>query len=244
MWSLNFCPPDAGPGRQHVSVVFCALVLATVASGCASRTTPVALPSVEALRDAPDAPYAIHVGDVLDIRFYTAPELNAEVAVRSDGCITLEPVGDVLAAGKPPAVLADELYARYAVELRQPDVTVMIKGFGGQVYVVGEVGKPAALNFATGMTALQAISGVGGFLDSAQKDSVVLIRQQDSQPFGYRLALHEALSGEDQLADVRVQPADIIYVPRSRVGNVNSFVQRYIKDNLPMRMGIGASYRF
>ena len=244
MRGTNFRRDDTGPGRRRVAVTLCALTIAAVSSACASRTTPVALPSVEALRDAPETPYAIHIGDVLDIRFYTAPELNAEVAVRSDGFITLEPVGDVLAAGKPPAALADELYARYAAELRQPDVTVMIKGFGGRVYVVGEVGKPAALDFSTGLTALQAISGVGGFLDSAQKDSVVLIRQKDSQPFGYRLALHEALSGEDQLADVRVQPSDIIYVPRSRVGNVNSFVKRYLKNNLPLRMGVGATYRF
>lgn len=244
MRGTNFRRHETAPGWRRVAVALGTLAFATVSSGCASRTTPVALPSVETLREAPDVPYTIHVGDVLDIRFYTAPELNAEVAVRSDGFITLEPVGDVLAAGKPPGVLADELYARYAAELRQPDVTVMIKRFGGQVYVVGEVGKPAALEFSTGMTALQAISAVGGFLDSAQKDSVVLIRQKDSQPFGYRLALHEALSGEDQLADVRVEPSDILYVPRSRVGNVNSFVKRYLKDNLPVRFGVGATYRF
>jgi protein involved in polysaccharide export with SLBB domain len=215
-----------------------------LSSACATTTAPVAPPSISDLRGAPSAPYAIHAGDVLGIQFYTAPELNAEVPVRSDGFISVEPIGDVRAAGVSPAALAEQLRALYAKELRQPDVTVVVKKFGGQVYVVGEVGKPAALAFATGMTALQAISGVGGFLDSAQKDSVVLIRQKDNQSVGYRLALQKALSGEDRLADVPVRPSDIIYVPRSPVGNVNSFVQRYLRDVIPVRMGFGATTRF
>ncbi len=222
-----------------------AIAAVLVLSGaCATTTVPLAPPPISELRDTLGSSYAIHVGDVLGIQFYTAPELNAEVPVRSDGFISVEPIGDVHAAGVSPAALAEQLRSLYAEELRQPDVTVVVKKFGGQVYVVGEVGKPAALAFATGMTALQAISGVGGFLGSAQTDSVVLIRQRDDHPVGYRLALQKALSGEDRLADVPVRPSDIIYVPRSAIGNVNSFVQRYLRDVIPVRMGVGATTNF
>ena len=86
------------------------------------------------------------------------------MSVRSDGFISLEPVGDVRAAGQSPAALAERLCSLYANELRQPDVTVVVKEFGGQVYVVGEVGKPAALAFATGILphGVLEIADIGG----------------------------------------------------------------------------------
>ena len=56
-----------------------------LSSACATTTAPVAPRTISDLGDTPGASYAINVGDVLDIQFYTAPELNAEVPVRSDG---------------------------------------------------------------------------------------------------------------------------------------------------------------
>ena len=115
---------------------------------------------------------------------------------------------------------------------------MIVRAFGGQVYVEGEVRAPTAPAFAMGLTALQAISLAGGFLDTAQPNSVVLIRLEDGQYHGYRLALNEALSGKDLSQDVHLLPADILHVPRSRVANVNLFVEQYIRRNLPVTPAI------
>ncbi len=179
------------------------------------------------------------VGDSLDIRFYKTPELNVEVPVRSDGKISLELLGDVQAAGLEPAELSRILTERYSRELEKPKVTVIVRGFGGQIFVGGEVKTPSAVAFAHGMTALQAIDGAGGFLNTARRDNVVLIRHETTGWAGYRLVLKQAQTGEDFSVDVPLQPSDIIHVPRSRIANMNLFVEQYIRNNLPIQPGLG-----
>ena len=203
-------------------------------ASCASSPRPSPPPPAR----EPGAPYLIKAGDYLDIRFYKTPELNVEVFVRPDGKISLEIVGDVQAAGLQPRELAGALTERYAGELARPRVSVIVRAFGGQVYVEGEVRTPSAPPFAMGITALQAISLAGGFLDTAQPNSVILIRLEDGQYHGYRLALNDARTGRDIAQDVHLQPADILHVPRSRVADVNLFVEQYIRRNLPVTPAI------
>ena len=208
----------------------CVFLLAS----CASSPRPSPPPTAR----EPGAPYLIKAGDYLDVRFYKTPELNVEVTVRPDGKISLEIVGDIQAAGLQPRELAGALTERYAGELAHPRVSVIVRAFGGQVYVEGEVRTPSAPPFAMGITALQAISLAGGFLDTAQPNSVILIRLEDGQYHGYRLALNDARTGRDIAQDVHLQPADILHVPRSRVADVNLFVEQYIRRNLPVTPAI------
>jgi polysaccharide biosynthesis/export protein len=112
----------------------------------------------------------LKAGDVLDVRFYRTPELNVELPIRGDGKISLEPVGDVQAAGLAPDELARTLTERYATELTDPRVTVIVRSHGGQVFVGGEVGTPSVIPLTSGMTALQAIHGAGGFMDKAARN--------------------------------------------------------------------------
>lgn len=215
------------------------MVVALVVAGCAERTPQVPPPNAVL---APGAPYLLKIGDYLDVRFYKTPELNVEVPIRSDGKISLELVGEVQAAGLSPDELTRDLTTRYGKELTSPQVTVIVRGFGGSVYVGGEVSKPAAVPFATGLTALQALESAGWFIISARRDHVVLIRREAEGYKGYRLQITRALSGEDSSADVALQPNDILYVPRSRVGNMNLFVEQYIRNNLPVQPGIAAPF--
>ena len=124
----------AWPARSWCRITLFLVVASLV--GCAHRT-PEAHPPLANPVDR-DAPYRIKIGDTLDIRFYKTPELNVEVPVRSDGMVSLELVNDVRAAGLAPTELAEELTRRYANELTDPRVTVIVRGFGGQVFVQGD----------------------------------------------------------------------------------------------------------
>src|SRR5262249_18213806 len=192
------------PGRSKLSTDSSgsrSLVLLTVLlflASCGGSPRPL-LPPIE---ESHNAPYLIKAGDSLEIRFYKTPQLHAKVPVRPDGKSSLELVGDVEAAGRQPAELAGTLTERYATELEHPRVSVIVRTFGGQVYVQGEVKTPSAPPFALGMTALQAISVAGGFAETAQPNSVILIRLVEGQYHGYRLALRDALLGKDPSQDV------------------------------------------
>jgi hypothetical protein len=39
--------------------------------------------------------------------------------------------------------------------------------------------------------------------------------------------------------NIYLMPSDIVYVPRSAIGEVNKFVDVYIRRNLPVGAGIG-----
>jgi protein involved in polysaccharide export with SLBB domain len=216
--------------RVHRLLPWAALPWCLLAAACRG---PAPVPPVAALE--PGAPYRIKVGDSLDIRFYKTPELNVEVPVRSDGKISLELIGDVEAAGRQPAELAATLGERFGKELTDPRVSVIVRGFGGSVFVGGEVGTPQAVAYGSGLTVLQAIAAAGGFEDTAHRASVILIRRDASGYHGYRLALTKALSGSDHTQDMRLQPTDIVFVPKSKIANVNLFVEQYIRNLLPVQ---------
>jgi len=208
--------------------------LLAVTVGCAFKAPPGRASSDMSAVSLDRQPYHIRVGDELDVRFYKTPELNVEkVPVRTDGMISLDLVGEVQAAGLSTDELSANLRSAYSRELEDPRIAVIIREFGGNVYVGGEVGKPASVKFEEGITALQAIQSVGGFNDKASLENVILIRRTSQRYEGYRLFLKEALEGDDYNQDVALQPNDVVFVPKSRIANVNLLVEQYISKNLP-----------
>lgn len=229
--------PSPQPSAMSVDRASRPVVLAGLAlmSACAFKSPPGRVtPDMAASPVGPEAHYRIRTGDQLDVRFYKTPELNVEkVPVREDGYISLDLVGDVPAVGLEPDDLSANLTRAYAKELADPKITVIVREFGGQVFVGGEVGRPMALKYADGMTALQAIQSAGGFKDESSRQNVVLIRKGSARYEGYRLYLERALSGEDYTQDVALRPNDVVFVPKSRVAKLNMTVQQYITKNLP-----------
>jgi len=223
-------PVSVRRARTEPAWLLMALLAPGILAGCFPRRS-VDPPVVES--GLATLPYRIHVGDALNIRFYGTPELNTKATVRSDGRISLELVGDVRAAGQTTEAFARILGARYAHELRDPTVTVAVQSFGGQIFVAGEVQRATAINFAHGMTALQAIASAGGFRDTANLHSVVLMRVSNGDYRPHRLALDRAVSGRDLSSDLLLEPSDVLYVPRTGIAEVNLIVDQYIKKVLP-----------
>jgi len=80
----------------------------------------------------PAQEYKIQYGDQLDIKFLYNPELNENLPVRPDGRITLQLVGDLMVVDMTPTQLAEALKARYATEVRKPEITVIVRQFASQ----------------------------------------------------------------------------------------------------------------
>jgi polysaccharide biosynthesis/export protein len=213
--------------------------LVALLAGCTGKvaTNPAPLPAPHLTADH----YFIEPGDTLDVRFFYNPELNEEVAVRPDGNISLPLAGEVKAAGRTPTQLEDALKDRYSHELRQAAVTVIVKGFAGQrVYVDGEVGEPQMVNIAGNLSAMQAIASAGGFKSSARKSEVLVIRRSGAdKPSVIPVDLEAAIRGTDTSQDIQLQPYDVVFVPQSKIGEVNDFIDLYIRKNIPVPFGLG-----
>jgi len=176
---------------------------------------------------------------LLAINFYHNQELNREVVIRPDGMISLPLLDDVSASGLTPAALDAELTERYRGELAKPEVTVIVREFAGQrVYVGGEVGQQGVVTLTGGATLFQAIQEAGGLLPTAHRKQVVLIRRAaDGKPVGQTVDLRPILTGSHPEEDIPLEPYDVVFVPRSRIANVNLFVEQYIRNVLPAMPG-------
>ena len=188
-------------------------------------------------------PYVLQTGDTIGVQFYNNADLNEELVVRPDGKVSLQLIGEVVAAGLTPEALAAQLEQAYRKELATPRVTVIVRTFSGaRVYVGGEVAYQRSIPMVGELTLYQAIQEAGGFLKSAHRKQVVLIRRgEDGKPHGYTVDLRPIQTGENPEQDIPLRPYDVVFVPRSKIGNVDTFVELYIKNVLvPVPIAIPA----
>jgi protein involved in polysaccharide export with SLBB domain len=217
-------------------------------AACAQQTTPVVpLPPLDATQELipeNEAEYRLQPGDLLRVKFLYHPELDLKVPIRPDGGITLQVAGDVQASGLTTKELEKVIVERTSDRLREPEVAVMVAQLGERkVYVGGEVRIPGFVAFRPGMSPLQAIVDRGGFTDTARIDSVLRLSPVQGDFQGTRLDLSKPL--QDGRADMtRLAAGDVLYVPRTFIGDVNAFVKLYIRGVLPIEPRIGAGTTF
>jgi polysaccharide export outer membrane protein len=241
-----------GPTRKSmtriVGLLFAVYVLASIA-GCAGRQVasesvaplpPLEAPEVPVSTDTSDS-YRLRPGDVVRVKFLYHPELDVKLPIRPDGSVTLQGVGELHAAGKTANELAREIEKVSAKQLRDPEVTVIVADLGPhKVYVGGEVRVPGYVLFVEGMTPLQAILDRGGFTEFARTDSVLRLTIRDQSYQATRIDLSTNISHGG--ADLTTLAAnDVLFVPRTFIGDANAFVRNYVRGLLPVvpRAGVG-----
>jgi polysaccharide biosynthesis/export protein len=224
--------------RNLVSICFLGFCL--IFTSCTA-----AVKSPEALTAPPESgppaqDYRIQVGDALDIKLFYHPELNESVTVRPDGRISLQLVHEVQATGLTPEQLRQHLRDKYASQISQPEIAVIVRSFTAQkVYVDGEVAKPGLIPLAGPMTVLQSLAMAGGLKDTARTGEVILIRRgPENRPSTMVVNVEKAIDGSDLSQDLALMPADIVFVPRSPIANVNLWVDQYIRKNIPIPVGV------
>ena len=153
--------------------------------------------------------------------------------VRLDGRITVFPIGDVVAAGRTPVELQAELIRLLAGEYRQPRVTVeVVKSAANRVHVLGRVKKPGSQVVQSLPTLLQVIAEAGGFEDDAARNSVIIMHRVGLGSVSVaRIRADRLLRGG---GDVPLSRFDIVYVPRSTIGNVDVFVDQFFARTIPV----------
>lgn len=221
-------------------LIFLLSLFLTACAASARTAPPPASPSARTSAPAQIPEYQIRAGDQLDIKFFYNPELNEQIFVRPDGRISLQLVHEIVAAGLTPAQLTDVLTKKYAEDLKKPEITVIVRAFGGQrVYVDGEVNKPGIINLNTPMTVVQSLAEAGGFKETARTGEILIIRRgPDGRPVTLAMDAEKIIDGTEASRDLYLLPNDIVYVPKSRIANVNIWVDRYIRKNIPLPIGI------
>lgn len=198
--------------------------LALGLSGCASTgRTGQSLPPASFVGGADQVSenYIIGALDELTVFVWRNEELGARVQVRPDGRITTPLISDMIAVGKTPAQLAEDIRVVLAQYIQDPLVSVMVNTpqgtFSQQIRIVGATERPAALPYRANMTLLDAMIAVGGLSEFAAGDRARLIRfdRESGRQSEYDLRIASLLRRGDVSANVRLEPGDVIIIPES-----------------------------
>ncbi|ABL00479.1 polysaccharide biosynthesis/export family protein [Pelobacter propionicus] len=217
------------------------ILIALMLTACATTVNnPVPVQSSIQVSDSSAQEYRIRAGDLLDVKFFYNSELNEQVTVRPDGRISLQLANDLMAGGLTPAELTEQLKKKYASEIDNPEITVIVRSFSYQrIFVDGEVFRAGLIPLVGQMTVLQSITQAGGKKDTAYLKGVIVIRRTPGDKLvTMQLNLEDALDNTDMTQDIALLPNDIVFVPKSTIANVNVWVDQYIRRNIPVSMGL------
>jgi len=175
--------------------------------------------------------YYIDTGDVLDISVWQITDLSrSEVIVRPDGKISFPLIGDIKAEGLTLTQLDGLITEKLKIYVKAPEVSIMIRRFGEQankVSILGEVLAPGVYKFSSPPSVTEVVASAGGYTKYSVINSIMVIRNAGigNKPEAIRINLAHILKGNKYSNNISLKPNDIIYVPRSFIGNVNTFLE-------------------
>lgn len=201
---------------KTITLIFIMLLV----SGCGFFQYQGQISEAESLAELPIYDYTIGPGDRLDIFVWRNPDVSVTgIPVRPDGRISSPLVDDVVAIGKTPTELANDIKEVLAKVIKDPFVTVTVVDFVGsydqQIRVVGEATTPSALPYRSNMSLLDVMIAVGGLTEFAAGNKASIVRTTNGSQTKIKIRLEDLLRGGDINANVAVYPGDIIVIPES-----------------------------
>jgi polysaccharide export outer membrane protein len=178
------------------------------------KPASAAKPGAAAVVTTPAMDYTIGVGDVLNIVFWRETELSGEVVVRPDGKITVPLVKDITAVGLTPAQLQTELEASAKRFIQEPNATVSVRTINSrQVFITGNVVRPAAYPLHGPTTVLQFIAQAGGVLEFAKADEIVIMRTEHGKATSFKFNYNDVKKAKNLTQNIELRPGDTVIVP-------------------------------
>jgi polysaccharide biosynthesis/export protein len=202
------------------TILLSALAIGACASGGSSgnRLPPA---SFVGTADHVTENYIIGASDEITVFVWRNPELGGTFQVRPDGRITTPLISDMVAVGKTPAQLSDDIGVVLSQYIQDPLVSVIVNRpqgtFAQQIRIVGATERPAAIPYRANMTLLDAMIAVGGLSEFAAGDRARLVRtdRETGTQRQYDLKIASLLRRGDVSANVRLEPGDVIIIPES-----------------------------
>jgi polysaccharide export outer membrane protein len=196
------------------------IVALVLLAGCGNERSPADEAADAAAATAAAANvYIIGPGDQLQVFVYDAPQLSVSVPVRPDGRISTPLVPEIVAAGKTPSQLAQDLTQRLKEFVKEPNVTVIVSGFVGppsqQIRVIGEATEPTAVPYRVHMTVLDVMILTKGLTRYAAGNRAVIVRHIGAKQETIHVRLDDLLKDGDISQNVELLPGDTLIIPQT-----------------------------
>lgn len=161
---------------------------------------------------AQEASYLIGPSDLLEISVWGEDNLSRQLAVRSDGYISLPLAGELQAADKTPAQLQKEIEKILAKYVKEPHCAVIVREpRSKRFYVQGQVARPGEYILDRDMTITQVISTAGGFNQWADTGSIVVLRTENKIQKRINVNYNKIIKGK--VDNVFIKPGDTVIIP-------------------------------
>ena len=198
--------------------IFLILTIFIGIAGCAGK------PRLPEASQTPESPsvltesYKMAVGDQLQVNVWKNPELSVAEPIRPDGQISLPLIGDVMAVGKTPEELSNDVEAKLAAYVKSPNVTVILTSLQGheflsRIRITGAVVQNISISYHQGMTVLDAVLAAGSVNMYADSNDTKLHRRTKNGSATYDIRLKDIMEKGDMTTNIFLLPGDIITVP-------------------------------
>jgi polysaccharide export outer membrane protein len=186
---------------------------------CATARTVNPPPAPEML------PYRVGPPDHLTITILPDPAIERTATVRPDGMISIDLVGDVPAAGRTTAEIAQDIQGRISRFKRDASVNVSLAAsLSTEITILGEI-RASTFPLQRETRLIEAIGIVGGMRQTlSDMDSVRIIRVEDGQ-VKILTADISAIQRGDLSTNYTLRGGDIVYVPPTVGAKIGYFVQ-------------------
>ncbi len=151
--------------------------------------------------------------DQIAITVYGSPEFSGSHMIRPDGRITMNFIGEVMAADMTPEQLGNEIKERIKKFIVDPDVSVSVLAVRSKKYYIqGEVGRTGEFPLTVPTRILEALVNAGGFKDFANKKKIVIMRGSCGRPQRLNFNYKDVIKGKHMEQNIYLNPGDIIIV--------------------------------
>ncbi len=155
--------------------------------------------------------YLLGPGDSLDILFYGKVNSAFTLEINREGFVDFPELGPVGLAGLTYGEAKEMLRARIAAQIIGTQVSISMGTLRSmQIFVLGEAFKPGAYTVSSLSTITHALISSGGISDIGSLRNVELKRQGRTVAV---LDLYDLLLLGDTTHDLRLQAADVIFIP-------------------------------
>ncbi|MCX8043441.1 MAG: polysaccharide biosynthesis/export family protein [Desulfobacterota bacterium] len=159
----------------------------------------------------------------------TAPRGQSKIApIGIDGRISFPIIGSLQAEGFTLSQLEKTVNERYSTVVRNLTVTLILLEIHHQkFYVLGEVKRQGSYEMTTRTNLLDALAVAEVDTKRAHLEDVVIFRNDGlERPIAFKVNVRETLKNGVAAANVPIKPADIIYVPKTKLDNLNDLIEK------------------
>ena len=152
--------------------------------------------------------------DVLEISVWKDEALTKEAVVRPDGMVSFPLIGQIRAAGRTVEDLQREIQRKISRYVPDAPVTVMVLKIGSpKIYVVGKVNDPGVYIMGHYLRVMQALAMAGGTTTFADRDDIMIIREDKGRQIIMKFNYDRVASGRDLQKNITLKPGDTVVVP-------------------------------